>query len=161
VRRAWMAEAVLLAIELRLAGMDRFTRNYSIVLGLLLVAALAWMLYEDPQVSELNDRLAEEPEVADYPYRFRVLSLVDGVASISTPRTSAFPAQQALGILFPRLAGRVQDDPDLMQAQERLARVQKQVQEIVMAFPEVKRVRWELDRDWLVQHGAQLGTSLQ
>jgi hypothetical protein len=141
--------------------MDRFTRNYSIVLGLLLVVALAWVLYEDPQVSDLNDRLAEAPEVTSYPYRFRVLSLDDGVATMSTPRTSAFPAQQALGILFPRLANRAQNDPDLMQAQERLARVQNQAREIVLASEEVKRVRWKLDRDWLVQHGAQLGTSLQ
>jgi hypothetical protein len=48
-----------------------------------------------------------------------------------------------------------------MQAQERLARVQNQAREIVLASEEVKRVRWKLDRDWLVQHGAQLGTSLQ
>ncbi|MCW8906917.1 MAG: hypothetical protein OQL28_06685 [Sedimenticola sp.] len=141
--------------------MDRFTRNYSIVLGLLLVAVLAWVLYEDPRVSELNDRLEEAPEVAGYPYRFRVLSLVDGVATMSTPRSSAFPVQQALGILFPHLANRAQDAPDLMAAQQQLATVQKRAQEIVLASGEVKRVRWKLDRDWLVQHGAQLGTSLQ
>lgn len=139
--------------------MDRFTRNYAITLGVILVALLAWMLYEDPEVSELNGLLEQDSEVAAYPYRFRVLALNKGIAVVSTPRSSEFPVQRALGLLYPTLANRAQDDPDLMKAQQALAHVQKRVAAIVEGSDKVQRVRWELDHNWLGQHGVQLGMS--
>ncbi|AKH20806.1 hypothetical protein [Sedimenticola thiotaurini] len=141
--------------------MDRFTRNYAITLGVILVALLAWMFYEDPEVSALNSLLEQDSEVAAYPYRFRVLALNKGVAVVSTPRSSEFPVQRALGLLYPSLANRAQDDPDLMKAQQALAHVQKRVVAILEDSDQVARVRWELDRNWLSQHGAQLGSSPQ
>lgn len=139
--------------------MDRFTRNYAITLGAILVVVLAWILYEDPQVSELNGLLEQDAAVAAYPYRFRVLALQNGVATLSTPRSSEFPVQQALGILYPALANRAQDNADLMRAQQELATVQKRVVAIVKESGKATRVRWELDREWLSQHGVQLGLS--
>lgn len=136
--------------------MDRFTRNYSIAAGMVLLLILVWIFYEDPLVSELNDRLAREAEVTAYPYRFRVQRLQNGAAVLSTPRSSAFPVQRALGVLFPKLATKAQDDPALIAAQQELATIQKRVQEVVMQSGKVKSVRWELDRDWLGEHGIYL-----
>jgi gamma-glutamyltranspeptidase len=140
--------------------MDRFTRNYIVVLAVIGLAALVWALYEDPKVAELNDLLEADTALAAYAYQFRVLRLENGIATMSTPRSSAFPVYRALGILHPPLAGRSQDDPDLMKAQAELARLQKRARAMVVASPGVNNVRWELDDDWLAQHGVQTGVGL-
>ncbi|MGD8588458.1 MAG: hypothetical protein PVG22_06455 [Chromatiales bacterium] len=137
--------------------MDRFTRNYSIVLGVIVLLVLAWALYEDPQVSDLNDLLERDAEIASYPYRFQVLRIQNEIAVMSTPRSSEFPVHRALGILFPHLANRAQDNPDVMKAQQELAEIQKRAQAIVIKSGKVKGVRWELDKAWLSQHGIALG----
>lgn len=137
--------------------MDRFTRNYLIILAVIGFVVLVLALYEDPLVSDLNALLEDDKEVASYPYQFRVLRLKNGIATMSTPRSTAFPVYRALGILYPHLAGRSQDDPDLMKAQQELARIQKRAQAIVMESPSVNSVRWELDKNWLARHGVQTG----
>lgn len=136
--------------------MDKFTRNYSIVLGVVLLALLAYALYEDPIVSDLNEKLAADAEVSAYPYAFRVVRFNKGIATMRTPRSFEFPVQRALGLLFPALANKPQDDPDLMKAQDELARVQKHAMAIVTSVDEVKRVSWELDKDWLMGHGVTI-----
>ena len=83
--------------------MDKFTRNYSIVLGVVVVALVAVFMYEDPQVQSLNDRLLRDTRLSTYPYNFRVLRLENGVATMTTPRSAEFPAYRALGLLFPSL----------------------------------------------------------
>lgn len=133
--------------------MDRFTRNYSIFLGVVVLLLLVWGLYEDPAVSELNELLDQDKVVSSYPYKFHVLRIENSVAVMSSPRDSMFPMQKALGIIFPHLANRAQDNPDLMQAQQEMARVQKQAKRIVLESGKVKRVRWELDRQWLSSRG--------
>lgn len=137
--------------------MDKFTRNYSIILGIIVLVVLVWALYEDPQVSNLNNLLEQDSQVAGYPYEFQVLRLQNGIAIISTPRSSAFPVHRALGILFPNLANRTQDNPDVMEAQQELARIQKRAKAIVLESDKVSNVRWELDKNWLSQYGIQLG----
>jgi hypothetical protein len=137
--------------------MDRFTRNYSIVLGVILLVVLAWAFYEDPLVSDLNDLLEQDAEVAGYPYQFQVLRIQNDIAVMSTPRSNEFPVHRALGILFPHLARRAQDNPDIMKAQQELARIQKRAKAIVIESGKVKSIRWELDKNWLSQHGIQIG----
>jgi hypothetical protein len=100
--------------------------------------------------------LAQDELVSRYPYRFHLVRLKNGVAVLSTPRTSEFPVYKALGVIFPRLANRAQDNPDLMQAQKELVEVQKQAKRIVMESDGVKQVKWELDREWLSSHGIVL-----
>ena len=138
--------------------MDKFTRNYSIVLGAIFVVTLVWLVYEDPQVSDLNDLLEADTKINNYPYRFRVLSLQNGFAVMSTPRSTGFPVYRALGLLFPQLATRAQDDPDVMEAQQQLAEIQQWAKAIVMESGKVKSVRWELDNNWLRQHGVQFSS---
>ncbi len=140
--------------------MDRFTRNYSIVLGIIalglfgLWAKSTWQ----PQVWEINRMLAADPVVANYPYQFRVLSLENGVATLLTPRSPALPAIQFVPILHPELAGKDQNDPAMMKAQAELVASQKRAMDLVGALPGVQTVAWALDRRWLSDHGVQAPT---
>ena len=133
--------------------MDRFTRNYSIFLGVIVLLLMVWALYEDPAVSELNELLEQDRVVSSYPYRFHVLRIENRVAVMSSPRDSMFPMYKALGIIYPHLANRAQNNPDLMQAQEQMVKVQKQAKRIVVESGKVARIRWELDREWLSSRG--------
>ncbi|MBK1617780.1 hypothetical protein CKO42_04785 [Lamprobacter modestohalophilus] len=139
--------------------MDKFTRNYSIVLGVVVVALLAWWINSSwqPQVWEINDVLDTDPELADYPYQFRVKRFENGVATISTPRNFQVPAIRFLEVIHPELAGLAQDDPKMIAAQQGLIDHQKRTQGLVLAQPGVDRVDWELDVQWLADHGVQVG----
>jgi len=138
--------------------MDRFTRNYSIVLGLIALALIAvWVksLWQ-PQVWDINAMLKADPVVSKYPYAFRVLSLEDGVATLSTPRSPAVPAIQFLQVIHPELAGKAQDDPAMIAAQQALVDSQKRAMDLVQGLPQVTSVAWELDLRWLSDHGVQV-----
>jgi hypothetical protein len=136
--------------------MDRFTRNYSIGLAIATLLLFTLLMYENPVVSDLNDQLEADTELSSYPYAFRVLRVNNGYAIMSTPRSSEFPVFQALGIIYPKLANRPQDDPELMQAQDRLATLQKKAKAIVIKDERIKGASWELDREWLSSHGVLL-----
>ncbi|MGQ9831776.1 MAG: hypothetical protein ACUVQI_09280 [Thermochromatium sp.] len=138
--------------------MDRFTRNYSLVLGTILIAVLvlwaksAWK----PEVWRLNEVLTSDPQLASYPYQFRLRDFRDGVAVISTPRSPDFPAYSFLQVIHPKLAGKAQDDPEMIAAQQELIDHQKRAMGLMLAQPGVKRVDWELDVQWLADHGVSL-----
>jgi len=136
--------------------MDRFTRNYSIGLGTCILIILISALYENPHVSDLNHLLKQDAEISGYPYQFRVIRLQSSVATISTPRSTDFPVYKALGIIYPHLANRAQDNPEMMKARQKLAQIQKRAKAIVMQSDKASNVRWELDKDWLSQHGIYL-----
>jgi hypothetical protein len=138
--------------------MDNFTRNYSIGLIGATLVLLGFWLYSlwTPRVWELNDLLAAEPVVAAYPYAFRVTKFNDGIATLSTPRSFAFPAIRFLPILEPELANLAQDDPRMVAAQQRLIDAQQRAMELVQSQPDVRGVRWELDIAWLADHGVQV-----
>lgn len=138
--------------------MDKFTRNYSIVLGIVVVALLAWWINSiwQPEVWEINKVLDADAELADYPYQFRVKRLDDEVAILSTPRNFQVPAIRFLGVIHPELAGLAQDDPKMIEAQQELIDHQKRAQGIVLSQPGVERVDWELDVQWLADHGVQV-----
>ncbi|MBK1720672.1 hypothetical protein [Thiocystis violacea] len=135
--------------------MDRFTRNYSILLGVVIVVAIffgiksAWQ----PAVWGLDDVLVSDPTLASYPYQFRVRSFKNGVAVISTPRSFDIPAIRFLEIINPKVAGKTQDDPAMIEAQQDLINHQKRAMGLILAQPDVKSVDWELDTQWLADHG--------
>lgn len=138
--------------------MDRFTRIYSLLLGAILIAALfLWARASlKPEVWGLDQVLTSDPKLASYPYQFHVRDFRDGVAVISTPRSPAFPAYQFLQVIHPKLAGKAQDDPEMIAAQQSLIEHQKRAQDLILAQPGVKRVEWELDLQWLSEHGIQV-----
>jgi hypothetical protein len=135
--------------------MDQFTRNYSIALGIIVIFALAlWVKSSwQPQVWEINAMLESDKQLADYPYQFKLRSLENGVAVLSTPRSPAFPAMSFLEIIHPQLADKAQDDPAMIAAQQELIDHQKRAMGLMLAQPGVTKVDWELDVRWLADHG--------
>jgi hypothetical protein len=138
--------------------MDNFTRIYSIIIGLAIAAGLFFWASsgDEPRVGELDSILAADPIVSDYPYRFRVRSFDNGVVTLSSPRSAAFPAVKFLPIIDPKLANKAQDDPAMIAAQQELIDHQKRAQGLMLAEPDVASVAWELDSAWLAQHGADM-----
>lgn len=141
--------------------MDRFTRNYSIALGLLVIVALGFWLKSawQPEVWDLDKVLTSNQKLMSYPYQFRLRSFQDGVAVISTPRSFDVPAIRFLEIIHPNLAGLTQDDPKMIAAQQDLIDHQKLAMGLMLAQPGVKSVDWELDTQWLADHGVQSPTA--
>lgn len=138
-------------------GMDRFTRNYLIFLGLIVVAILtAWASTWNRRIGEINDLLASDADLSGYVYQFRVVELNNGVARISTPRTYEVPVIRFLGIVNPQLQGKPQDDPAVVTAQEELVRHQKRAAELVQEQSDVSSIRWVLDKDWYLERGLVL-----
>jgi len=137
--------------------MDRFTRNYLIGLGVLVAAGLLWWLSSlDFLAGNLNGRLQEDPLVAGYAYPFRVRSVDDGIAQVYTPRTASMPATRFLAVIRPELARLAPDHPDVVAAEQRLAEVQARARSVVMEHPDVREVRWVLDRQWYESRGVTL-----
>jgi len=141
--------------------MDKFTRNYSIALGVVVIALLAWWLSSiwQPRVWEVNDMLESDPKLSEYPYQFRVVSLNDGVATLSSPRNFQVPAIRFLEIIHSELAGLAQDDPKVIAAQQDLIDHQKRAQGLVLGQGDVDEVTWQLDVQWLADHGVQVSNS--
>jgi hypothetical protein len=136
---------------------DKFTRIYSTILAAIAATALIWVFYESPGVSRLNALLSEYADLAAYPYRFRVLILENGVATMSTPRSAEFPAYRALALLRPELRNQSPDSPAMLDAQQDMARVQGIARNIVVGSSDVNRVTWELDGNWLRSEGIDPG----
>jgi len=138
--------------------MDTFTRNYSIALAVIVLGLLAWWITAswNPRVGELNEVLESDPKLADYVYDFRVVDYADGVATISTPRSFDVPAMRFLEIVKPEVAGKAQDDPAMVAAQQNLIEHQKRAQTLILGQPDVERVDWQLDVQWLAEHGVQV-----
>lgn len=138
--------------------MDRFTRNYSIALGILILAALFFWAKStwQPKVWELDKVLVSDTLLSSYAYQFRVRAFQDGVATISTPRSFDIPALQFLAIIHPQLVGKAQDDPEMVAAQQDLIDHQKRAMGLILAQPGVKTVAWELDTRWLADHGVEV-----
>ena len=135
-------------------GLDSFTRRYLYLLGgVVLVAVLWWLSSGDSRVDELNELLRADTALADYPYTFRVLSLNNGVASMSSPRSAQLSAVQGLRAMYPELREVGVQSDEMMVAQQRLGRVQSRAAQLVSGQADVKRVRWVLDERWLATHG--------
>jgi hypothetical protein len=140
--------------------MDSFTRNYTIILGFILFGLFAWWISSawQPRIWEINEQLESDPMLSNYAYQFRLLDLQDNVATLSSPRSFDVPAMRFLEIVQPDLAGKTQDDPAMIQAQQDLIDHQKRAQGLVLALPDVKRVDWRLDVQWLADHGVHVNS---
>lgn len=130
-------------------------RSTAILVLALVLAALVYWLQRDPQVDALNAAIARHgsPALRDYPYQFRVLRLENGVATMTTPRSPQVPVYRMIRAIDPNVNPRDPNDPDFVAAEKALAGVQEEARRIVLAQPEVKSVKWELDRNWLIDHG--------
>jgi hypothetical protein len=135
-------------------GLDPFVKRYLLALIILLAAGAAYYFSQlDRRVGEINARLAASPVLADYPYRFRVLSLNNGVAVVTSPRSAQMGPMHFLRVLDASLNDKDVLHPDMMAAQQTLAEKQLEAERIVRAEPDVERVRWQLDERWYAEHG--------
>jgi hypothetical protein len=114
------------------------------------------LFYKSGGTRELNKRLENDTLLADYPYPFRVQSLNDGIAELSTPRSSEVPVKHIIGTIYPELRNSKTDSPTYMRAQKDLATHQAHARGLVLQDPSVNEVIWKLDKAWLTQHGVQL-----
>jgi hypothetical protein len=136
---------------------DQFTRRYLYILSaVVIVGFLLWLSNLDPRVGELNDILESDEQLATYPYQFRVLSLDQGVARMTSPRSAQMSAIQGLRIMFPELEGKSPVSPEMIAAQERLASIQTRAAGLVKAQEDVRSVRWTLDERWLTRNGVSM-----
>lgn len=134
--------------------MDRFARNYLIVLGLIIAGVVIWVnLGRDPRVVEINERLAADLQLADYPYPFRVLRLEGDVAVMGSPRSAQVPVMQFLRAAYPALRRTAVTDPAMMAAQDELARRQEYAADLVRNQDGVRQVSWEIDLGWYRERG--------
>ena len=137
--------------------MDDFSRRYIYLLGAVCLAGMLWWLSSlDFRVSALNDILAADEQLAAYPYEFRVLSLREGVAEMSSPRSPRASAVQSLRIMFPGLANAGALSDEMVAAQRQLAQVQSRAGNLIGEQEDVRKVRWILDERWLSNHGAYI-----
>lgn len=137
--------------------MDQFTRTYLAVLVLVAIAGFGWWISGwDSRVSQINAIIAQDSELATYPYKFRVLSLKKGTAEISSPRSAEVPAIQFLRIVYPEFANSSVVDDSVMAAQDRLASMQSRAAKLVSDMDDVESIRWTIDRKWYAANGIYL-----
>ncbi|MDP3537847.1 MAG: hypothetical protein Q8S26_03995 [Azonexus sp.] len=124
-----------------------------------LLVALDWAIRRpDSRTRELNDIIATQasPQLKNYPYKFYVLRVEGKTAVMSTPRNFDAPAFRMLGVLYPDINVKDNNNPAFIAVERLLGQVQDEVKAIVLAQPEISDVRWELDRAWLRRQGIEI-----
>jgi len=122
------------------------------LLVLALLVALDWAIRRpDSRTRELNSIIQAQasPLLKNYPYPFHVLRVEGGTAVMGTPRNFDMPAFRFLGAMYPDVNVKDANNPAFIALQRTLGKVQDEVRDIVLAQPDIKEVRWELDREWL------------
>ena len=121
----------------------------------MVIAAIfvSWLGWRGLNVIQLNEAIRADQELRNYPYPFRVLRVDGGTAVMSTLRSPQMTTRQALQHLFPSLNAAGENGPEWQRAEREFARLQARASEIVLASPQIHRVRWELDENWYYLSG--------
>ncbi len=138
--------------------MDRGTKIYSAILGLVCLSLAVVFFYEPAKVKELNDKLRSIKEIRAFPYHFRVLRINNDEATLSSPVSIELPCGEVIGVIFPAIKNKSMLSPEFQKAKDLLARVQTLTENAVKSDPQIKTIIWELDRAWLIQNGISLNT---
>jgi len=136
--------------------MDKGTKIYAIVLGVLSIALAITFLYQSPELKELNARLESIQEINDFPYQFKVLRINNGTAILNSPISTELPCGKVIGIIFPHIKNKSLLSPEYQKAQKQLAKVQMLAGNTIKSNPGINKIVWELDRSWLIQNGVSL-----
>lgn len=130
-------------------------KRYWIIPLLAFLVGLDWYIRApDSAARKLSSAIESQgsAKLKAYPYKFWVIKVKDGTAYVSTPRSFDVPAFKALAVLYPDVNTKNPNDPAFIATEKLLGEVQSEASAIVMAQPDIKEVRWELDRDWLRAH---------
>ncbi|MBT1450062.1 hypothetical protein KJ365_04155 [Glaciecola sp. XM2] len=131
----------------------RTKKRIAIGAGLII---LAWLLFFDLRVYQLNNVLQDDSEISNYPYTFSVESFDNGVVTISSPRSGKVSATSVLRAMSSELRYEDDDSEKMVAAQKELARIQLKVAKLITEQDDVTQVKWELDEFWLRNHGIQV-----
>lgn len=128
--------------------------KYNLFLISIVIAFIGnWIWNYDPRVSEFNDLLSENVELANYPYQFRVIELKDGNAIMSSPRSAQVSVLKFLSIVKPELRHKDSDSPEVIAAQKELASFQSKAKKLILMQTDVNRVTWKIDKSWFAGYG--------
>ena len=116
----------------------------------------AWLLSLDTRAREINDRLEQDPEIAAYPFPFRVLEISNGIAAVASPRSAEVSVMRFLGLVDPDLREADPDSPAAIAAQKTLGEIQGRVRKLIEAETDIEGVRWRVDTDWFAARGVRL-----
>ena len=140
-----------------------FDKGTKIYISVLLAMVLAftghwlytWIVRLNSPVGELNAQLESDPQLADFPYPFRVLRIKNHTAVVSSPRSAQFSVLRTLAIIHPALKDTDPNSQTMIDAQKALAKLQKHAKKVVLAHPAIEHIQWELDVPWLRRHGIE------
>ena len=130
-----------------------------VLIVLALLVALDWAIRRpDPRTRELNAILETQAsaQLKSYPYTFHVVRVEGSTAVMSTPRNFDSPAFRFLGVIYPDINVKDHNNPAFIEVEKLLGKVQDEAKDIVLAQPDIKDIRWELDRDWLRRRGIEV-----
>ena len=132
--------------------MDRLTLSSIIASAAFLVFLIVTLTWHNdelrPRVWQLNELLEQDPVLADYPYDFKVLLFINGVATLSSPQTSELPLRPVLNRFDPTLADKPDTAPEVVAAERRWRAIELQAIQVMLSQPDVESVVWALDRAW-------------
>ena len=132
--------------------MDRLTLSSIIASAAFLVFLIVTLTWHNdelrPRVWQLNELLEQDPVLADYPYDFKVLLFINGVATLNSPHTSALPLRPVLNRFDPTLADKPDTAPEVVAAERRWRAIELQAIQVMLSQPDVESVVWALDRAW-------------
>jgi len=133
--------------------MDPFVKKYIQGLAIIVLLVAAYLISNiDFRANEINDLLASDTDIDNYPYHFKVVSIDNGIATLLTPRNAQVSAVAVIEVLYPMLKGKDIMSDDLQNAQQELAYVQSKAANIVKAEPDISNIVWQLDVRWLENH---------
>lgn len=137
--------------------MDPFVRRYSIGLVCVVILVVVWnLISRDPRVGELNQLLAGDHELAEFPFPFRVVQLENGIATVTSPRSAEVPVMQFLRAAYPELANVSVDDARMMEAQAVLVNKQSRAAQLLKSQADIGAIRWEVDERWFEERGVRI-----
>lgn len=101
-----------------------------------------------PRSAQLNAMLRDDPVVAAFPYRPRVVSFLGGVVSVTRPYSDASGPAAFLAHIDPSLRNLPPDAPAVRAAEQALRDFEMHVFALLVDQPDVDSLTWWLDRAW-------------
>lgn len=136
--------------------MSKGMKLYTLAVAALVVFILFKWLYVPAEVRDLNQLLRQDPQLASYPYPFRVVQVTAGTAVMSSPRSASVSVPEIIAAIDPALASVSITDQRYLDAQQQLANLQSYARSLILAAPGISNVQWQLDEAWLTSHGIVL-----
>ena len=128
-----------------------------LLLGIYAVLMIKMIFFKDPaEVKAINTQLQSNAELMQYPYKFRVIKIDNGVATVTSPRSAQVSVLHALKIIHPEHAYKSPDSPEIIQDQKELANLQEIAAKIIKSSPDVSRIEWQIDKAWLGSNGIDI-----